>query len=163
MKNLSDILKVDKKLRTFGVHAQEISEHLINLLTAFTKKEQSNSKHRDLLISLAQERKGEILAEITSKVAELDEIKVRLQQDPDNVVDKNLYQKKRDELEVVELKRENLADTLKEMRTMVEDDQMIGADVEDVLKSLKKYNNSFSEDFISALHIVGKIKDGQNE
>jgi len=163
MKNLSDVLQVDKKLRTFGVHAQEISEQLIHLLTALMKKEQSNQKHRDLLISLTQDKQNEISAEVNSIISELKEIKAQLKQDPDNDIAKASYEQKHAELDAVELKRANLAETLKEMRSMVETDNVIGADVEGVLKSLKKYNNSFSEDFISALHILGKIKGGQNE
>jgi len=163
MINLSDLLQVDKKLRTFGVNAQDVSEQIILLLTALMKKEKSNQKHRDLLIALVQEKQLEISSKVDSLDKEISEIRAQQDKEPDNEAVKEKRIKKLNELSEVELKRASVGEVLKEMRSMIEADDVIGDDVESVLKSLRKYNKSFSEDFISALDIIRKMKGDNHE
>lgn len=163
MINLSDLLQVDKKLRAFGVNAQGISEQLILLLTALMQKEKSNQKHRDLLVSLAQDKQLEISSEVELLGNEINELRAQLDKDPDNEHLKKKRKDKLKELNQVELKRASLGEVLSEMRSMIEADDVIGDDVESVLKSLRKYNKSFSEDFISALDIIRKMKGNNHE
>ncbi|EKM6459538.1 hypothetical protein PU850_004066 [Cronobacter dublinensis] len=158
MQNISELLQVDKKMRTFGVHAQEVSDHLINLLKALAEKEKSNQKHRDLLITLLNEKKDKIASQVNLLSQEIQLIKDRLAEDPDNDEEKEKLIRKTKELDLCENERVNLADMINQMKSMIETDNVIGEDVESVLRSLKKYNKSFSDDFIAALDIIRNMK-----
>ncbi|MDJ0025123.1 hypothetical protein QM543_17750 [Pantoea eucrina] len=127
------------------------------------KKEKSNQKHRDLLIALVQEKQLEISSKVDSLDKEISEIREQQDKEPDNEAVKEKRIKKLNELSEVELKRASVGEVLKEMRSMIEADDVIGDDVESVLKSLRKYNKSFSEDFISALDIIRKMKGNNHE
>lgn len=158
MQNISELLQVDKKMRTFGVHAQEVSEHLIHLLKALAEKEKSYQKHRDLLITLIKEKQDKLVLQVNSLSHDVKLINEKLVEDPDNQKEKEKLNLKLKELGLCEDERHNLADMINQMKFMIENDNVIGEDVEDVLKSLKKYNKSFSDDFIAALEIIRNMK-----